>query len=152
MVCWSILFPLLITIFFYIMLLNFFTTLLFHARLLVVPSIIFFTFHILLSFAWHVHNITILWTCYAEDHPIRIYWLLIDWVMSINIYSHLNRGRHKNRIGCVKDDMRIKGVSMEMTSDRKVWKEKTCCADSTSWKETMMIMMIKLSFIWRPWR
>jgi hypothetical protein len=30
---------------------------------------------------------------------------------------------------CVKNDMKIKGVSMEMTSDR--WKKKTCCADPT---------------------
>jgi hypothetical protein len=28
----------------------------------------------------------------------------------------------------VKDDMRIKGVSMEMTSDKREWKKKTCCA------------------------
>jgi hypothetical protein len=27
--------------------------------------------------------------------------------------------------------MRIKGVSMEMTSDRREWKKKTCCADPT---------------------
>jgi hypothetical protein len=31
----------------------------------------------------------------------------------------------------VKGDMRIKGVSVEMTSDRKEWKKKTCCADPT---------------------
>jgi hypothetical protein len=31
----------------------------------------------------------------------------------------------------VKDDMRIKGVSMEMTSDRREWKNKTCCSDPT---------------------
>jgi hypothetical protein len=30
---------------------------------------------------------------------------------------------------CVKDDMKIKGVSMEMTSGRRKWKKKTCCAD-----------------------
>jgi hypothetical protein len=30
---------------------------------------------------------------------------------------------------CVKDDMRIKGVSMEMTSDRREWKKKTSFAD-----------------------
>jgi hypothetical protein len=27
---------------------------------------------------------------------------------------------------CVKDDMRIKAVSMEMRSDRREWKKKTC--------------------------
>jgi hypothetical protein len=32
-------------------------------------------------------------------------------------------------LDCVKDDMTIKGVSMEMTSDRREWKKKTCCAD-----------------------
>jgi hypothetical protein len=31
----------------------------------------------------------------------------------------------------VKDDMRIKRVSMEMTSDRREWKKKTWCADLT---------------------
>jgi hypothetical protein len=32
---------------------------------------------------------------------------------------------------CVKDDMRIKRESMEMTSDRREWKKKTCCVDLT---------------------
>jgi hypothetical protein len=42
------------------------------------------------------------------------------------------RGRPKKRwMDCVKDDMRIKRVSMEMTSDRTEWKKKTCCADPT---------------------
>jgi hypothetical protein len=42
-----------------------------------------------------------------------------------------SRGRPKKRwMDCVKDDMRIKGVSMKMTSDRREWKKKTCCADS----------------------
>jgi hypothetical protein len=31
---------------------------------------------------------------------------------------------------CVKDDMRIKGVTMEM-SDKREWKKKTCGADPT---------------------
>jgi hypothetical protein len=31
----------------------------------------------------------------------------------------------------LKDDMKIKGVSMEMTSDRGEWEKKTCCADPT---------------------
>jgi hypothetical protein len=52
--------------------------------------------------------------------------------MSINVDGHTRRGRPKKRwMDCVKDDMRIKGVSMEMTSDRREWKKKTCCADPT---------------------
>jgi hypothetical protein len=40
---------------------------------------------------------------------------------------------------CVRDDMRIKRVSMKMKSDRREWKKKTC-ADPTKWdKGTMMI-------------
>jgi hypothetical protein len=31
----------------------------------------------------------------------------------------------------VKDDMKIKGVSMEMTSDRIEWMKKTCYSDPT---------------------
>jgi hypothetical protein len=50
----------------------------------------------------------------------------------MNVDGHPRRGRPKKRwIGCVKDDMRIKGVSMEMTSDRREWKKKTCSADPT---------------------
>jgi hypothetical protein len=46
--------------------------------------------------------------------------------MSINVDGHPSRGRPKKRwTDCVKDDMRIKGVSMEMTGDRRVWKKKT---------------------------
>jgi hypothetical protein len=53
-------------------------------------------------------------------------------VMSINVDGHHRRGRFKKRrMDCVKDDMRIKGVSMEMTSDRREWKKKTCCAEPT---------------------
>jgi hypothetical protein len=29
---------------------------------------------------------------------------------------------------CVKDDRRIKRMSIEMTSDKRKWKKKTCCA------------------------
>jgi hypothetical protein len=32
---------------------------------------------------------------------------------------------------CMKNDMRINGVSMELTSDRREWMKKTCCAAST---------------------
>jgi hypothetical protein len=46
--------------------------------------------------------------------------------VSINVDGH-PRGRPKKRwMVSVKDDMRIKGVSMEMTSDRREWKKKTC--------------------------
>jgi hypothetical protein len=42
---------------------------------------------------------------------------------------------------CVKDDMRVKRVSMEMTSDRREWKKKTR-ADPSYWdKGTMMMTM-----------
>jgi hypothetical protein len=41
-------------------------------------------------------------------------------VMSMNVDGHTRRGRHKKRwIDCVKDDMRIKRVTMEMTSHRR---------------------------------
>jgi hypothetical protein len=33
------------------------------------------------------------------------------------------------KAGWTKDNMRIKRVSVEMTSDRREWKKKTCCAD-----------------------
>jgi hypothetical protein len=37
----------------------------------------------------------------------------------------------KRSMGSVKNDMRIKRVSMEMTSDIREWKKKTCSADPT---------------------
>jgi hypothetical protein len=53
-------------------------------------------------------------------------------VMTMNVDGHPNRGRLRKRwMECVKYDMKIKGVSMEMTSDRREWKKKTCCADPT---------------------
>jgi hypothetical protein len=49
-------------------------------------------------------------------------------VMSINVDGHPRRGRPKKRwMDCVKDDMRIKGVSMEMTSDRRMEEENMLC-------------------------
>jgi hypothetical protein len=52
--------------------------------------------------------------------------------MSIHVDGHPRRGRSKKRwMDCVKDDMRIKGMSIEMMSDRREWKKKTCCADPT---------------------
>jgi hypothetical protein len=53
-------------------------------------------------------------------------------VMIMNVDGHPSRGRPKKRsMDCVKDDKRLKGVSVEMTSDRREWKKKTCCADPT---------------------
>jgi hypothetical protein len=53
-------------------------------------------------------------------------------VMSMNVDGHPSRGQPRKRwMDCVKDEMKIKGVSMEMTSDRREWKKKTYCADST---------------------
>jgi hypothetical protein len=53
-------------------------------------------------------------------------------VMNMNVDGHPNRGRPKKRwIDCVKDNIRIKGVSMEMKSDRRKWKKKTYYADLT---------------------
>jgi hypothetical protein len=56
-------------------------------------------------------------------------------------YVYLCVYRPKKRcVNCVKDDMRIKGVSMEMMCDRREWKKKTCCADPFCRKKgTMMI-------------
>jgi hypothetical protein len=64
--------------------------------------------------------------------PLRDESHITKTVMSINVDGHPRRGRPTKRwMDCVKDDMRIKGVSMEMTSDRREWKKKTCCADPT---------------------
>jgi hypothetical protein len=53
-------------------------------------------------------------------------------LMSMNVDGNSSRGRPKKRgMDCVTDDMRIKGKSMEMTSGRSEWKNKTCCADPT---------------------
>jgi hypothetical protein len=58
---------------------------------------------------WHV-------TWRDESHITRR-------VMSMNVDGHPRKGRPKKRwMDCVKDDMRIKGVNMEITSDRKEWK------------------------------
>jgi hypothetical protein len=47
-------------------------------------------------------------------------------VMGMNVNGHFSRGQSKKRwMDCVKDDMGIKRVSMEMTSDRREWKKKT---------------------------
>jgi hypothetical protein len=55
---------------------------------------------------------------------------IIKRVMNMNVDGHPSRGRPRKRwMDCVKDNMKIKGVSMEMTSGRREWKKKTCCAD-----------------------
>jgi hypothetical protein len=57
---------------------------------------------------------------------------IIKRVMTMNVHGHPSRGLPRTRwINCVKDDMKVKGVSMEMTSDRREWKKKTCCANPT---------------------
>jgi hypothetical protein len=56
---------------------------------------------------------------------------ITERVMSMIVDGHPSRGRPK-KIGmdCVKDDMGIKGVSMEITSGGE-WKKKTYCANPT---------------------
>jgi hypothetical protein len=42
----------------------------------------------------------------------------------MNVDGHPSRGRYKKRwMDCVKDDMKTKGVSMKITSDRREWKK-----------------------------
>jgi hypothetical protein len=68
-------------------------------------------------------------------------------VMSMNIDGCLSRNRPKKGwMVCVKDGMRIKGLSMEVASDRREWKKNVL---PTPWdKEMMMIMnlLLPLSF------
>jgi hypothetical protein len=68
----------------------------------------------------------------------RLVWACYEGLKSYNenndeyVGGHPSRGRPKKRwIDCVEDDMRIKAVSMAMTSDRREWKKKTCCAEPT---------------------
>jgi hypothetical protein len=63
----------------------------------------------------------------------------------MNVDEHPRRGRPKKIwMDCVKDDMRIIEVSLEMTSVRRGWKKKTCCADPIYWnKGTMMKLYYK---------
>jgi hypothetical protein len=66
-----------------------------------------------------------MYVCMYESH-------ITKRVMSMNVDGHTSKGLHKKRwMDSVKDDMRIKGVSMEITSDRCEWKKKTYCADRT---------------------
>lgn len=51
-------------------------------------------------------------------------------VLNLNVEGYVGRGRPRKRwVDCVVNDMRVKGVSMEMTADREEWKKKTYCAD-----------------------
>jgi hypothetical protein len=52
-------------------------------------------------------------------------------VMSMNVDGHPRGLPRKRWMDCVKDDMKIRGVSMEMTSGRRERKKKTCSADPT---------------------
>jgi hypothetical protein len=61
--------------------------------------------------------------------------------------GHPSRGRPKQRMDRVKDDMRIKGVSMEMTSDRREWKKKSCCADSTYCDVCIYVFIFKCYYV-----
>jgi hypothetical protein len=71
-------------------------------------------------------------------------------VMRMTVDGHPSRGRRRKRwMDCVKDYMKIKGVSMDMTTDRREWKKRTCCADPTLWnKGTMMMMMKQIRRFW----
>jgi hypothetical protein len=58
--------------------------------------------------AWYGHVM-----CRDESH-------ITKRVMNMNVDGQPSRGRPKKRwMDYVKDDMRIKGVNMEMTSDRR---------------------------------
>ncbi|CAD0202083.1 unnamed protein product [Chrysodeixis includens] len=58
-----------------------------------------------------------------EDHVVRK-------VLEMNVDGYRERGRLKKRwMNCVKDDMAAKSVTCEATSDRNMWKKRTCCAD-----------------------
>jgi hypothetical protein len=49
-------------------------------------------------------------------------------VRSVNVDGQSSRGRPNKRwMESVKDTIKIKGVSTEMTSNRRAWKKKTCC-------------------------
>jgi hypothetical protein len=68
-------------------------------------------------------------------------------VMSMNVDGHPSRGRPKKRLmDCVKDDMRIKGVSMDMTSDRREWKKRNVVPTPLSGIRGTMIS-VKYEFI-----
>jgi hypothetical protein len=64
----------------------------------------------------------------------------------MNLDGHPSGGRPRKKwIDCVKDDMKIKGVSMAMTSDRRHGIRKHVVPTPHSDKGTMM--MIKMKFV-----
>jgi hypothetical protein len=54
------------------------------------------------------------------------YTSMLVWLFTFCPASFGEVNDAKRWIDCVKDEMRIKRVSMEMTSDRSEWKKKTC--------------------------
>ena len=52
--------------------------------------------------------------------------------MEMVVQGRGGRGRPKKTwMECVNDDMRERGVSVEMTADKREWKRKISCADPT---------------------
>ncbi len=52
--------------------------------------------------------------------------------MEMVVQGRGGRGRpEKTWMECVNDDMRERGVSVEMTADRREWKRKISCTDPT---------------------
>jgi hypothetical protein len=66
----------------------------------------------------------------------------------MKVDGHPSRGRPRRRwMDCVKDDMNIKGVSMEMTSDRREWKKK-CPSDGVfSFPGFVGLLILSLWFL-----
>jgi hypothetical protein len=49
----------------------------------------------------------------------------------MNVDGHPSSRPRKSSMDGVKGEMKIKGVSMKMTTDRREWKKITCCGDPT---------------------
>ncbi|CAD0204726.1 unnamed protein product [Chrysodeixis includens] len=68
--------------------------------------------------------------CTSEIHNLKIVINGQPLMLDINVHGYRVRGRSKKRwMDCVKDDIPAKSVTCQMTSDRNVWKKKTCRAD-----------------------
>jgi hypothetical protein len=50
----------------------------------------------------------------------------------------------------MKGDMIIKGVNVEMTNDRREWKEKTCGSDPILWHKGTMMMTVGMYELFHP--